>query len=534
VPEPTRAEKGAPEIDVLQPIEGEVPSLGREVVLRNGLRVLVKHTDLFEDEIIVKACRWGGLTEHMGNGFFSKGIVSTEAQVCSMSAMMLGICGLSVESLQECLDGRRVEPSPPDLQAYSTGFDASASPADFETLLILLHLLFVCPVEPKEKSRGRLSLVKLGLLAWRLGEDRDPQTKFRRRVMKLITGNHPYTRTTSLWSILRLNFRKASFIFNERASRPCEWTFVLVGKLPNVEVLLPLLDTYLGSIPNVDRSGPQSSPAVALERTERQRDFEGRSAVTPLTVAFPERSVREVVHLEMIDPKGSTVICFPVELASIAEASSLQSAEAELKDLFRLRILVRLLETRLIEVLRFKRGQVYGVSVGDDFSMASPHFGCVRKGTLSITFECDPAESDELVAATQEELTKLRSGETAFTEENVNSAREQDRREFEEMFRKNDWWAGTLTELYFSRCNAVSEDIGTSLSVWWRARADVVNNVNGEKALEALRAFLPATAACAVVTMRPKKRRWPFGGNASANKSNDAITSSTGTEAERS
>merc|ERR1712110_189120 len=180
-----------------------------------------------------------------------------------------------------------------------------------------------------------------------------------------------------------------------------------------------------------------------------------------------------------------------------------QSAEAELKDLFQLRILVRLLETRLIEVLRFKRGQVYGVSVGDDFSMASPHFGCVRKGTLSISFECDPAESDELVEATQSELAKLRSGEAAFTAENVNAAREQDRRSFEEQFRKNDWWAGTLTELYFSRCNAVAEDIGTTLSVWWRVRADIVTSFNEATALEALRAFIPPTAASVVVTMRP-------------------------------
>merc|ERR1712232_544885 len=226
----------------------------------------------------------------------------------------------------------------------------------------------------------------------------------------------------------------------------------------------------------------------------------------------------------MGDPKGSTVICFPVRLQSVTEATSIASAEAELKDLFQLRILVRLLETRLIEVLRFKRGQVYGVSVGDDFSMASPQFGCVRKGTLSISFECDPAESDELVEATQTELTKLRNGEAAFTEENVNAAREQDRRSFEEQFRKNDWWAGTLTELYFSRCNAIAEDVGTTLSVWWRVRAEVLHSINEAKALEALRTFLPESAASVVVTMRPKKRRW---GSSEIKKSKDSISNST-------
>merc|ERR1740117_1508675 len=101
---------------------------------------------------------------------------------------MLGICGLSVESLQECLDGRRVEPSPPMPDTYTTSLAASTSPVDLETLLTLLHLLFVCPVEPGSKSTGRLSLVKLGLLAWRLGENRDPEAKFRRRVSGCCTG----------------------------------------------------------------------------------------------------------------------------------------------------------------------------------------------------------------------------------------------------------------------------------------------------------------------------------------------------------
>ncbi len=68
---------------------------------------------------------------------------------------MLGICGLSVESLQESLDGRRVQPEAPNLEVYTTGFESGASPMDLEVLLLLIHLLFVCPVEEKAKSSGR-------------------------------------------------------------------------------------------------------------------------------------------------------------------------------------------------------------------------------------------------------------------------------------------------------------------------------------------------------------------------------------------
>ncbi|CAE8725500.1 unnamed protein product [Polarella glacialis] len=127
-----------------------------------------------------------------------------------MVATMLGVCGLSVESLQECLEGKRIDPAPPSLEAYSTSLDSSSSPPGLESLLMLLSLMFLKNVEVGGVfASGRLSLVKLGLLAWRLAEDRDPQSQFGLRVKKATTGDHPYTWLPSLWRILRLNFSKS-------------------------------------------------------------------------------------------------------------------------------------------------------------------------------------------------------------------------------------------------------------------------------------------------------------------------------------
>eukprot|EP00929_Paragymnodinium_shiwhaense_P057052 TRINITY_DN28554_c0_g1_i1.p1 TRINITY_DN28554_c0_g1~~TRINITY_DN28554_c0_g1_i1.p1 ORF type:complete len:1131 (+),score=306.21 TRINITY_DN28554_c0_g1_i1:66-3458(+) len=527
VPVPVRTEG---ESSPLKPITGMQP-LGEEIVLRNGLRIFFKSTNLFDDEIVLRGRRWGGLSEHQSTSSMNSGVVHTEAQVASMTAMMLGICGLSVESLEESLQGKRVDPSPPNLDPYSTALEAGASPADFESLLVLLHLLFVCPVEAKAQSMGRLSLVKLGLLAWRLGEDRDPQSKFNKRVLSLLTNNHPYTRSPSLWSILRLNFSKCSTIFNERASRPAEWTFTLVGNLPAKEVLLPLLDKYLGSIPNLDRTG-STETAMACER---RPELELRNAVTPLEISFPSRPVREEVRLKMIDPKGSTVLSFPIRLQHCTKLGDQKSAEDELQDLFQLKLLVKLLETRLIEVLRFKRGQVYGVSVAEDLGLSSPKVGMPREGTLSVSFECDPAESDELLEAATTELEELRTGKGSFTEDNVKASKEQARRTLEEMFLKNNWWAETVLDLYFSRMNLVCGDIGASMATWWRVHAQVVEGFSVEKASEYLRQLLPGcvqgegskSTRMAVVTMRPK-RGW-FGGGGQVTETSSS--SSTGAAA---
>jgi len=484
---------------VVKPHDGEACPVGEEIVLQNGLRIFLKETDLFDDEIVVRARRWGGLSEHLVNGGpLSKGALSVEAQTSSMVAMTLGICGLSVESLEECLDGRRVDPNPPGLEAYSTAFDASASPTDLETLMTLLHLLFLCPVEPGETSRSRLSLVKFGCLAGRLAENRDPQALFRNRVQRCITQDHPYSRPPSLWNILRLDFKKACAIFNERVSNPNEWTFVIVGRLPNKDVLMPMLETYLGSIPNNATAGAFDGLSGV------QREMALREAVTPLDIKFPPKTVREDVRLHMIEPKGSTLVCFPAHLTAVTVAGSVESAEAELRELFRLRLLVRMLETRLVEVLRFKRGQVYSVSVADDFALSPPHLGRHRSGTIRIGFECNPAEADELIEATQSELQRLRNGEAALTQENVSAALEQERREFEEIFHKNDWWANTILDMYFSRCHAVTGEIGASLALWWRVRAEVVGSLDVAGATAALQAILPDDVRSAVISMRPK------------------------------
>eukprot|EP00930_Biecheleria_cincta_P028375 TRINITY_DN19804_c0_g1_i1.p1 TRINITY_DN19804_c0_g1~~TRINITY_DN19804_c0_g1_i1.p1 ORF type:complete len:1087 (+),score=250.00 TRINITY_DN19804_c0_g1_i1:127-3387(+) len=495
VPKPSRSAKA----DILEKAPVEAAPLGEEIILQNGLRIFLKDTDLFDDEILVKARRWGGLSEHQESGLLSGGI-SCEAQVSSMAAAMLGICGLSMESLQECLEGKRVEPSPPGMEAYFTAFDSSSSPADLEVLLMLLSLLFLKPVQTGgTASTGRLSLVKLGLLAWRLAEDRDPGSLFRRRVQSAVTGNHPYTWLPSLWRILRLNFKSAAKVFNERISQPREWTFVVVGRLPAKEKLVPLLEKYLGCISNQVGNGSASD-----DPNRRPDDLAMRQAVTALDVRFPQKSVRDDVHLRMIDPKGSTVMAFPLTLTAVSKVGDPASCEEELRELMRLQLLIRMLETRLVEVLRFKRGQVYGVKVGSDSGMCSPHMGVARTGTISVSFECDPAESDELVEATQAELQRLRDGSAAFTDENAAAALEQERREFEEDVNTNSWWANMILDLYFSRTFTVDRDIGNTMSIWWRVRQEVLQSFTAAQAGEVFCAVLPETGLSAVVAMRPK------------------------------
>lgn len=366
---------------------------------------------------------------------------------------------------------------------------------------MLINLMFLQPVDPSGKSRGRLGLVRLGLLASRLAEYRDPESKFQKRVSECIWDNHPFHRSSSLWSILRCNFAKSSAIFNEQASSPKEWTFVLVGKLPEMEVLMPLLNKYLGSIPN-DQSTAGQAPAPPVER---RSELEMRNALTSVTVPFTSKSVREDVHIQMVDPKGSTVIYFPIRLSTVVQVGDQKSGEAELSSFFVVDFLVRIVETKLIELLRFKRGQVYGASVSVDWGNASPKLDVVREGTLRVSFECDPAEADELVEVTLAELQKLQDGTEGFEEKDVKAALEQSNRQFEEMIATNDFWLETVLSLYFSRNFANSGNVGATMAFWWRIRGEVATSITATSAIQAFRELLPVGTRSAIIIMRPQR-----------------------------
>mmetsp|Transcript_32292 Transcript_32292/g.73833 ORF Transcript_32292/g.73833 Transcript_32292/m.73833 type:complete len:1101 (-) Transcript_32292:28-3330(-) len=488
--------------------EGEVADndfhLCDEVVLSNGLKVLFKRTDLFDDEILLRGQRWGGLSEYQRQGLGQGGAVSCEAQASTTVAMMLGICGLPMESMQECLEGHRVEANPPDFGPYTTGVDASCSPVDLETMLTVSHLLFRCPVEPQSKSRGRLSLVKLALLASWYSERRDPESKYQKRVLQCISQGHPFHKSPSLWSILRLNFRKAADIFNERISLPREWTLVLVGKLPQDATLIPLLEQFLGSIPNEDRRLPNARSKSVKVGDASFDELKARENITPVNVLFPPQAKKENVYLKMVEPQGNTTICFPMNMGVTTSPSDPSTSPVEVAKLHQVHLAVRLLEMKLVQVLRFKLGKVYSVNVSEDFSLSPPQIGVPRKGTLSVTFSSDPKDADDLIEATFTELQRLRTEPGAFEESDINSVKQQDLREMEELVRKNSFWADILMEFRFSRHAVVLGDLGAAVSMWWKAQRDSVATFNAEIACAILKEVTPEDASHAVITMRPR------------------------------
>jgi hypothetical protein len=192
------------------------------------------------------------------------------------------------------------------------------------------------------------------------------------------------------------------------------------------EVLEPLLEQYLASIPpSVEGNGPVA----------------GRSPqdVTPLPFAFPEEPVREDVKVPMIMEMTRTQITFPVE---IERANSREEA-------IWVAIVTKLVETKLMQLLRFKFGEVYTVSVSAFFGAEAPSRQGNVRGDMAINFSCAPENAGRLVDLALDEVEALQAAGPSAKE--VDTVRTVLERALETQQQENSFWHEQLVGGYQSR-----------------------------------------------------------------------------------
>lgn len=466
--------------------------LGEECRLGNGMRVFLRRNDIFDDEVLLRGECWGGLSEAMDTDS-----VLCEALNLTSVASELEAYGLRPEELTECLEGLRVSPPGLSVGCYRSQITGDSSPADLETLLLLLHLLFVCPIEPRPEY---LETMMQMLLEQRLAEDRSPHHIYNKHCDKINTCNHPYYRSPSLQRLKRMDFAAACGIFNAKLSNPSAWTLVLVGKLPPTDELMALLETYVATIPAKRALPPGSHPAVqAMGRTYTSQ------TVTPLEVRFPSATVPwEEVHVAMVDPQCRVLLTSPLQL----ELATEDDPAKEGRQMMDLAQLWHLLETKLCERLRFQLGKTYKVSIGDSFDVSPPQLDVPKTGIVSISFGCELADAKVLLESVLAELQRLR--EQGFEEREVAAVREQERRSFEKALRENGFWENTVAHLYFSRSfPRIGGDLQKAVELWKASHDESLRKLSSETASAALQRALPYEGVHSVVVMVPQAPRAP-------------------------
>ncbi len=367
-----------------------------EITLSNGVKVVLKPTDFKNDEILMTAFSFGGKSlynieddESAGN---AAGIVSES-----------GVKEFSPTDIRKMLSGKTVSVSP-YIGGLSEGISGSTSPQDVETMLQLTHLYFTAPRKDPEafesfKSKNRMLLQNLMS---------NPQFYYADQLSKILSDNHPRAEGFPKAEDLdKINHDRTFEIYQERFSDAADFTFFIVGSF-NEEELIPLLETYLGSLPS-------------KQSREKWKD---------LGVRPPKGVVDEIVK-RGTDQKSMVTISFTGEKPYEKESN------------YHLKSLSEHLTNKLIEILREEKGGVYGVGARANVSKY-PY----ESYAFTVSFPCGPENVNELVTAVFDEITKIKS--EGVGEEDLKKVKEGQKRARKDNLKKNKYWLNSLQAYYFN------------------------------------------------------------------------------------
>jgi zinc protease len=320
-----------------------------------------------------------------------------DATLAASLVMQSGVGGHSAVQLERLLAGRLAGAAP--IVSLSThGIGGSATPADLEIALQLLHQTFTAPGDDADA----FALLKKQLEAALVNRRQNPMAVFGEKLGEVNSSGHYTARPLTVADLETLD-RGAMMAFYRRAfSNAADFTFFMVGAFTPDEAL-PLVARYVGSLPSTGTA------------TSRYKD---------LGITFP-RTVTKAVVEKGREPRSQVVVSFFADPPPDETEQTRVSAAAEV------------LEIALRDVMREELGQTYSVSVG--LSEPLPQRGA---GRVSVSFGASPEHVDALVDRVLTEVARLqREGPSADL---TTRAKASARRDNETALKQNGYWLARL------------------------------------------------------------------------------------------
>ncbi len=366
-----------------------------EFTLSNGAKVILKKTDFKNDEILISAYSMGGHSLYEDKDYLA---VSNISSIIAQS----GIGDFSSSDMDKFMSDKTVRISP-YISEHAEGFTGSSSPEDLETALQLMHLYFTNPRQDKDAVASFVATQK----GFYQNLASNPTYYFYDQYSQLMANGSIRSGFPKVEELEKTDWQAAYKMYNERFSNASDFTFFFVGNFDE-EKMKSLLETYIATLP-------------ATKEKEEFKDLGIRSPKGMVEKTFKKGS----------EPQSNVRLTFAGEMKEY-------SAEDEMA----LKALAGLLRFKLIEKLREEKGGVYSAG-----AYTSVDKYPVPSYNLMITFPCAPENVDDLVAASIEEVDKLRNGE--IEQSDLDKFKEAEKRTNEVNQTQNKYWLSTLQGIYY-------------------------------------------------------------------------------------
>lgn len=405
--------------------------------LENGVKVILKPTDFKEDEVLLSAYSPGGYS------LVSDSDVAS-AQMLTNIATMSGVGSHSRVDLEKMLAGKKVTLMA-TLGEFEEGFNGNASPNDIEELLQLVYLQFTQPRFDEAAYSGFMSRIQAVLQ----NAGSNPNMIFSDSITFMTSNRHIRKRPMNIDLLSEMDLATMERVFKDRFADASDFTFVLVGNI-NPDELKPMVETYLGSLPSINRN----------------------EKFTDHNVRFPNGETKNPFAIDMQVPKSSCFVAYQNEADYSYENIVLMSA------------IDHVLGLRYTETIREKEGGTYGVSTRGIISKTP-----ISQAMLQMYFDTDPEKAEHLVGIIHDELKKII--DEGPTEEDLKKAREYFLKTRAERLRENRFWASVIRDYYTNDIDVLSN------------YEELVRNLNTKTVQKAAKEFFKDANMLEVV-MSPK------------------------------
>ena len=405
----TKAEEITAYVDKVsdEPLMKEVPKAGKIVkteegpfgstalTLSNGVRVVLKTTDFKADEIRMRAFSPGG-TSVFG---------TKEALQLKMLNSVAGLGGLgnfSNVDLEKVLAGKKATIGA-SVSGLSEGLNGSCSPKDLETLLQLTYLSFTAPRMDEEAFESFKQRTKASLA----NQEANPMTALTDTLQMEMYGDHPLASRVKAEMIDQLDYNRIMEMYKDRFKEAGDFTFLFVGNI-NLEEAKPLIETYLGGLPTINRK-------------ENYQDI--------------QLDIRKGTHKNLFEKQMETPKATVLNIIS-------GNCEYNLKNDLLMTMLSQTMSMVYLETVREKEGASYGVSAFGQLSR-----GIKDEALFQIYFDTDPAKREKMEQIVMSELQKV--AQEGPRPEHLAKVKEFLLKKHIEDTKENSYWLGQLNNYYW-------------------------------------------------------------------------------------
>jgi zinc protease len=326
------------------------------LTLSNGVKVILKKTDFRNEEVIMRAVRFGGATlykpEDDINGRLSNAIVAS-----------MGWGSHSPTALQQILAGKSVGLGA-SMGDYTDHLSGGAAPADLELLLQGIYLRFTTVRRDEDLFKSFINK--------QIESSRDamarPEAIMADAVRTTLYNNHPrVTLQPNQEALRKVTLDHSIELYKERFSSAKEMTFIFVGNF-DAATLKPLLATYLGALPTDD-----------------------------IPIGFKDVGIRPVTGVVKKEVRHGT------HDQSVVSLNFTGPATYSNTERMRFRALIEIAKLRLTELLRNK-SLVYAAGLNGSLShIPNAHY------QVTMTLPTAPNKVDPLLAAVFADIDALKT-----------------------------------------------------------------------------------------------------------------------------